>query len=403
MSRHPVRARIVVAASALLATTLTAGTVATASTAAVRSPSAAAPGHWTQVTTAGLLDFTDIGLARGSDGTLHVLWTTGTSGKFKVMDTPITASGAVGHPVTVAAHMYQATFPDATATPSKIYAFFNTVANSTPQSIMGLGVATRPISGGSWNPLIGVSNDLDDVWGSGVSAATGSDGKPWVVFTIPGGFELLHFGNSKREFHIKGCCVYNPGIGVDSQTGTTWLTYFAINGKDTGTYARELSKSGLAMRVGPAERLPGSDANGVAVALNQRTTATGLRHHEPGVYVTYLSGTAQSVHLGRIGARKAAIITSMRGATGSTLAADPQGQLWVAWYGGSGAGPFFYVRRAAAGATDFGPPRRVPLPPGTTTIWKTYISAQSTRLDIVALLTVHNKIAYWTTQAMPGK
>jgi hypothetical protein len=56
--------------------------------------------------------------------------------------------------------------------------------------------------------------DLDDVWGSGVSAATGSDGKPWVVFTIPTGFELLHFGNSTREFHIKGCCVYNPGIGL---------------------------------------------------------------------------------------------------------------------------------------------------------------------------------------------
>src|SRR5262249_24246652 len=35
------------------------------------------PGHWRQVTAAGLENFADIGLVRGRDGVLHVLWTSG--------------------------------------------------------------------------------------------------------------------------------------------------------------------------------------------------------------------------------------------------------------------------------------------------------------------------------------
>jgi len=40
----------------------------------------------------------------------------------------------------------------------------------------------------------------------------------------------------------------------------------------------------------------------------------------------------------------------------------------------------------------------VALPSGTSVIWKEYIRAVGSRLDIVALLTRHGKIAYWFTQ-----
>jgi len=36
-------------------------------------------------------------------------------------------------------------------------------------------------------------------------------------------------------------------------------------------------------------------------------------------------------------------------------------------------------------------------------LWKVYLSAQSSRLDVLALLTVHGNIAYWTTQVLPPK
>jgi hypothetical protein len=43
------------------------------------------------------------------------------------------------------------------------------------------------------------------------------------------------------------------------------------------------------------------------------------------------------------------------------------------------------------------------LPAGTSELWKVYLSAQAGRVDVLALLTVHGKIAYWATQLLPPK
>jgi hypothetical protein len=318
---------IAAAIGALAAAALCPGLAGAASAAPHRAPR---PGAWTQVTAAGMLDFADIGLARGTDGVLHVVWTTGSTGKFAIMDTPIAADGAVGHPVTVGAHEYQATFPDATATPTRIYAFWNIISNSTPQAIVGLAKASRPAGGGPWNALIPVAKDLNLVWSFSVSAATGSDGKPWVVFGIPGGFELLHFGNAERTIGIKGCCVYNPGIGVDGRSGTTWLTYYSNIAGRSGIYASQMSKTGFTLRVGSPVRLPGSDADNDPIEMNQRVTAVGRGAGRSGVYVTYLSTPGQDVDLDRIGAKSALTISTMPGVIGCTLAADTDGRIWVA-------------------------------------------------------------------------
>jgi hypothetical protein len=45
----------------------------------------------------------------------------------------------------------------------------------------------------------------------------------------------------------------------------------------------------------------------------------------------------------------------------------------------------------------------VALPSGTSTIWKVYTSAQSGRLDVVALLTRGGKTAYYATQVLLPK
>ena len=45
---------------------------------------------------------------------------------------------------------------------------------------------------------------------------------------------------------------------------------------------------------------------------------------------------------------------------------------------------------------------RVPLPKGATGLWAVYINAQASRLDVLALLTVDGKTAYWATQVAPA-
>jgi hypothetical protein len=89
------------------------------------------------------------------------------------------------------------------------------------------------------------------------------------------------------------------------------------------------------------------------------------------------------------------------GASGTTLAADPAGRLWVGWYRSTSSKSALFVRRAAAGASQFGAVQQVRLPKGTSILWKAYINAQAGRLDVLALLTVHGKTAYWATQVLP--
>jgi hypothetical protein len=51
-----------------------------------------------------------------------------------------------------------------------------------------------------------------------------------------------------------------------------------------------------------------------------------------------------------------------------------------------------------AAATKWGRTARVSLPSATSRILKVYISAQNSRVDVLALLTSHGRTAYWSTQ-----
>jgi len=103
----------------------------------------------------------------------------------------------------------------------------------------------------------------------------------------------------------------------------------------------------------------------------------------------------------RFGSAKAVTVARVSrdsGTIGSTLAADHNGRLWVAWWGGKIGAPELFVSRSNAVASKFSRALRVPLPAGASALYRAYISAQSKRLDVLALLIVNGKIAYWTAQ-----
>jgi hypothetical protein len=64
--------------AAAAGTLLAAGTASAAGHAPRQAP---APGQWRQVRANGLENFADIGLVRGLDGVLHVLWKSGSTGQ----------------------------------------------------------------------------------------------------------------------------------------------------------------------------------------------------------------------------------------------------------------------------------------------------------------------------------
>jgi hypothetical protein len=163
-----------------------------AATAVAAAGGPAAPrasSHWTRVTSNGLGNSTDIGLARGSDGVLHVIWTAGMFGSMRVLDTQIAARGKVGKTVVVASGLRAATDPDAATTSTGLNAFWNGQRTSTK----GIGTwrATRPLRGGTWH-LAGITPAVSNLWVSPVSAAPGKGGLPWVTFGYSGGIAVLH-------------------------------------------------------------------------------------------------------------------------------------------------------------------------------------------------------------------
>ncbi len=359
-------------------------------------------GQWTQVT-GKLSNINDVGLVRGKDGVLHVLWTSGGTGHFQVSDTPISAAGAVGKPVTIQSHIFNASDPDATVTSSGLSVFWNAVRNSGPGSPVGTFEADHPSRGGAWKVVSETPTPFS--WGDFVTASAGPDGSPWTDFGNSNGIVVHHFGHAPVQVNLS-CCVYQEGVGIDSKTSAAWITYLSLRQHHTGIFAQKVTAAGKPS--GSPILLPTSNEGGSPLTINQRITATGLGGKRAGVYVTYRTGSpsTRAVNLLKLGSGhpvNIARFSNLDEAGGSTLAADPFGRVWVAWFRLINNRSALWVRRAKSGASDFGQTDQVKLPAGVHNVWKVYISAQAKKLDIVALLTVKGKVAYWTTQVLPPK
>lgn len=376
----------------------------------VNSPAAiVAPGHWAQVT-APLPNnplIPEIGLTRGADGVLHVLWTTG-SGPWHIKDTPIAANGRVRSPVTIATD-FLATDPDGTTTPSGVDAFWNGIKSNTPNSPQGTFTATRPRSGGSWSVSGSVFAPPPAVpdTSSSDTATTGSDGKPWFAYSGTDSMIVDHVGHPEVQVAPSDhCCFYNAGLAVDGASGQTWLAYSSLIPGNEGIFARPLSASGPPSA--PARRLPRSVAsNGLIIPPQQRTAVSGRGAGHGGVFAVYGTGypkftSLQEIQLGTGSSHTLASFGRTQDLAGTDIAAGQGGRLWVAWATGRGTRPGLFVRRTNPAAGRFGTAERVPLPGGTTGIVRVYINARGGALDVVALIDRGNlnKTTYWATEVL---
>jgi hypothetical protein len=351
-----------------------------------------------------------IGLARGKDGVLHVVWLNGASPNFAIKDTPITASGRVGKPVAVASHWFLATDPDATTTPSGVEAVWNGFKTESG-STSGTATATRPLRGGSWkvSPTIipGLTGAADT--GSPDTATTGSDGKPWVAFYGTDSLVVGHFGHPEVQLNPGKfqCCVQEAGLATDGKSGVTSLTYESDISKHNGVFARPLTQAGKA--AGPARLLPGSVQGGSAIVPEQKVGITGRGHGRPGTYVIYGAGwpTYHSFNVIKLGSRRVIKVARPSGAghelAGADITADSASRLWTAWIEGDGGKPALFVRRSNLSAGTFGATERVALPKGTTTVFQVYINAVGGKADVVALVARNNNNGadYWATEVNP--
>ncbi len=395
--------RTVMLGTRVVALAAGAGLLAAAAAGTASASATTSAPHWSRVTPDNTLNIADVGLAMTSRGVLNVIWANGISSADHgaIEDTPISPSGAVGRAVTVLGGQVLVTYPDAAVSGSRIDAVWNGIErNPSPE---GSFIATRAQAGGGWSAPTTIAPLGDFPFTSSSDAATtGADGKPWVAYSGTGSLVVYHLGQAaEHQIAPSACCYVNAGLAVDGHSGTTWIGYQSLIPRHEGIYVQRLAASGAA--AGAHQLLPGSVTKGNTLLVNQRIGITGRGHGRSGAYVSYVTGFpfGTRVELLKLGTRKPLTLATTgigAGFAGATVTADPAGGLWAAWYEGDGSPARLFVRLSNNAVTKWSKPIRLALPAGATNIFKVYISAQRSRLDVLALLSVHGKTAYWATQ-----
>lgn len=380
---------------------LVAVSAACAAVAGAGSAQAGRPGSWTRVTATNIRNFAEPGLARTGDGVLHVIWHHPAGPLSEdLVHTAISAGGVVGAS-TVVERGWNALDAQSSLvrTPTGGLAlFFSGLRSTSPGDPLSGGqllAAFSDVSGSSWSvPQFASTAHAYAV--SGIAAAVAKDGTFVAAGGDPGNFFHFGVGGPGITYHTGGCCVYDPGIGVDSQAGTVVLGWFSNATNDQGLYTQVITPGG---KVGQPAFVPGSATANHASADQplQRTPVTG-RLGRNGVYLAYGAGypSFTKVNLLRVGG-KPRTVANGSGVKDVDLAAAPEGRLWVMW---DRAGKY-YATRSNRKATHFEPVTKIKPPPNTGSTFGLWGEGSRGSLDLLASAGTVNTVAMWHTQVRP--
>ncbi len=376
---------------------------------------AAAPGHWTAVTSADGANIDQVGLARTPDGALHVAWTRktpGGGGDDDLMQTPIAPNGAVGAAQVLASNWVGVGSPAmARAADGSLLIVAGATSSLDPGAIGDFGAWRSTDGGASWIQVAG-----DAGLGGGFSdtpgLAFGSDGAtPFFGWGTTYGL-WVHRGLSAtpatgnfQSGNGFGCCGYDPGIALDGASGQLVVGWYSNATNHEGVFAQVVDQA-TGTPVGSAKPMPGSVTTYGGVPSSSaslaRTPVVG-RPGRAGVFLAYAGGypTTTKVLLWRFGAAKSSVLARRAaGVDDVALAADPAERLWVVWSGGTR----IYARRSNAKLSSWGAVVSAPARTGTGSIYKLAANAQAGVLDVLGAFAPNggSGVQTWATQLQPG-
>jgi hypothetical protein len=372
--------------------------VALASVTAALSASAGPPGVWTKVTDGDRRNIDDVGLARTSNGVLHVLWQRRTGPiETSIVHTAVTTAGKVGKTNPVVTGLRTADNPAVLVLPGgSLQAFFASLGDTTGES--GVTGAIAPASGIGWSRQGGRVSSTQTSVGP-VGAALTADGTPAFAYSATSTLGV-HIGTdaADADFSVrpdKKCCDYVPELATDPKTGQTVLAYYSNARGRSGTWVRP-----VAPKVGKPTRAPGSVTGGKSLDVDQHV-ALSARLGAPGVYVGYCSGypVCKSTLLWRVGGGKPLKVGGSEDVEDVDVAPGPDGRLWVMWH--DGRTKQLHATRTNQAATRIGPLLTLAPPKGTSNMWKLAGEGSLGPLDVLVSATVGGALQTWHTQVLP--
>ena len=366
----------------------------------VASASAGPRGTWTRLPGT-VLNFAEPGLARTSDGMLHVLYVRETSpSRDDLMHVTVRPNGAVGAAAVALDNWRSINHPDLLRMPDgTLRTFFGGIrSTASGEPNRSLNTATAPASGRSWTLQIGnVAQSTTAYSGASTGAGLARDGTPVSAWASTGQLGF-HYGvdpaDPDRVVPQTGCCLYQPEIAVDAGTGQAYVGFFSLERGREGVYAQRISPAGVQ---GARLLVPGTRVRGNALNPGSRTSITG-RIGAPGVFVVNGQGypTYASVAVWRVGSARPQIVVRAPRAEHVNVAVAPAGRLWVMWEQDG----TIHAARTNRAATRLGAASSL-RPPGGGTIFRLSGEGSAGPLDLVANVRSGGAQALWHQQVWP--
>ena len=301
------------------------------------SASAGVAGRWTQITHQSNGSRANLGLARGKDGRLHVLWAGPARAPYKgIYDTTISPAGAVGNPQAVVSGWSGVNPPAAAAAPDgSIHALISGAkVGGQNDPTDGLNDATGP---GPWHlgahafghsPISVPSNAV-------ISTAVLKNGQLVSVWQSAGKL-LMQVGTdpavAPQDITPPGLAD-SPQVAVDQASGDAVVAYHNVN-------AGQNSFRRLLPALGPQTPIPLAKLDSPQIAAR-----TG-----GGVYTAYTPDGVRVLLLRFGGPSKAVPVPKGVHVLTAGVAPGPEGRLWV--YFGSGEQTFVTRTSKAAGGFE---------------------------------------------------
>jgi len=349
----------------------------------VAAPAAAGPrGQWTRLPGT-VVNFAEPGLARTSDGVLHVVYVRRNGTKSELAHVGVSPGGSVGS-ATVALGSWSAMaqpglirMPDNT-----LRVFFGGIRSTAPGDTNdAMNTATAPASGGPWTLQPGHAAQATYAYATTYTGAgLAKDGTPISAWAATPGLGF-HYGidTSAPDGAIpqSGCCLYHADIAVDSSSGQAWVGFSSNESATPGMFANAIGPGG---RLGGRRLAPGSVSG---TSFNQPIGLTPItgRIGAAGVYLAYGQGypSSKTIALWRVDTAKPQIVIKADGMQHAGIAAAPDGRLWLMW----SRGGKIAVTRTNRAATKVEPLTTL-APPGSKSVYELTGDGSAGPLDLFA-------------------
>jgi len=355
-------------------------------------------GQWTRLPGT-VINFAEPGLARTSDGVLHVIYVRKNGTKEDLVHVAVSLAGKVDADSVALGGWSAMSHPDLLRMPDgSLRAFFGGIrSTSAGETNNAMNTATATAGGSPWTLKPGKAAQAPSAYATGVTGAgLAKDGTPISTWSVaPGlGFHYgVNPGDADGKIPQTGCCLYTPDVAVDSGSGQAWVGFHSNESAGPGLYVNAIGPGGPQ---GGRRLAPGSVTGKSSIYPGNRASITG-RIGAGGVFLVFGQGypSFTTLALWKVDAARPQIVLKIDRNEHANIAAAPEGRLWLMWEQNG----TIYAARTNKAATKVGAANALK-PPGGATIYRLNGEGSAGPLDLIANLEAGG-LALWHQQVWP--